>query len=160
VQLQDDLLLADPDAERRGESVRRAARAIERIRPLAPIATIMRLAPDPAGPEAAESWRAAADEAIARLVHAARIPAGLLAVENGAYDFSIASKTLSRFGLSVCTDIGALYLHGHLFAEHLRSHLFRSRAIHLHMGRDGRTNLSAAAIPVDNLVGLLGQLFE
>jgi hypothetical protein len=159
VQLPGGLRFTSPDKETRRSDAEIAVAAVARTRPLEPRCWVLSLDPPPA-PGEEEAWRDAAAESIADIVKRTGVPAGFFAIENGPYDFSIAAKVLSKFGLSACTDVGSLYLHGHDIPGHLVGNLFRSRSVHLHMGRDGRLHIPLAAIPVDHLVGFLSFLFQ
>ncbi len=158
-QLPDDLALAAEDDARREESVERAATAVRRLAPLGPRCFILRLDPPPAG-GADAAWEERVARSLARISERTGVAAGFFAVENGAYDFAIAARVLSRLGLSACSDIGLLYGYERDVAAHLAAHLFRSRAVHLHMARDGRLHLPASEMPVDHLHGLLSFLLE
>lgn len=153
------LRLADSDDERRRAAAAAVVESVALTRPLAPRCWVLTLDPAPV-PGDEEGWRERAAASVAEIVARSGVPAGFFAIENGAYDFAVAAKLLARFGLSACTDVGALYLHGHDIPGHLVANLFRSRAVHLHMGRDGEVHVPLTAMPVDHLVGLLSFLFQ
>jgi len=153
------LRLASPDDAARRRDAALVADAVERARPIDPRCYVLALDPPPAA-GAEDAWRTAAAASIEEIVARTGVPPGFFAIENGAYDFAVAEKLLGRFGLSACTDVGELYLHGHDIPGHLVRNLFRSRTVHLHMGLDGCVHVPLTAIPVDHLVGFLSFLFQ
>lgn len=67
-----------------------------------------------------------------------------LCVENLRNPFEWNEPLVERFGLSVCVDVGHLWLQGRDAASHFRRHAHRVRAIHLHGERDGKDHISIA----------------
>ena len=136
-----------------------ARRAIERTRPLRPFAFILHLAGIDAGarPREVDAWRARAGAGIERLLEAGAAPERL-AVENTEAPFEWSEPLVERYGLSVCLDVGHVWLHGEPVETVIPGRLPRTRVVHLHGERDGRDHLSLAAMDRERLRAALALL--
>ena len=157
-----DLKLGE-DGSERDQSLIKAKRVIERLRPLDPWAYVLHLD--------GRSVRTSADARLLRRwqdqsVRALEIVSGWtgrvekLAVENlESYPPDFIQPVLDRIPVSRCVDIGHLWLDQHDPIPYLQAALARTRVIHMH-GIAERDHRSLAFMPEENVQRILKELLR
>ena len=157
-----DLKLGE-DGSERDQSLIKAKRVIERVRPLDPWAYVLHLD--------GRSVRTSADARLLRRwqdqsVRALEIVSGWtgrvekLAVENlESYPPDFIQPVLDRIPVSRCVDIGHLWLDQHDPIPYLQAALARTRVIHMH-GIAERDHRSLAFMPEENVQRILKELLR
>lgn len=143
-----DTPLGSPNPARRAEARARLLRVMELAAPLRPWAWVLHLdgiAPD-ADPARVTAWQRELVPALADVAAASGDPA-LVAVENLDYPYAWCVPLLDRFGFSVCLDAGHLWATGADWRAHVRTHLPRTRVVHLYATRGGHEHFSLAEAP-------------
>jgi len=79
-------------------------------------------------------------------------------VETLDYPFELVAPVILETGLSVCLDVGHLWLGGYDVDESLKTWLSRTRIVHLHGVRDGKDHLDLAVLEPGVLRALLARL--
>lgn len=154
-----DRQLGHPDRQHRAELLAQIATIVKRVQPLDPFAYILHpegIAPD-AAPDAITAWQHHLADGVARIVDLGVAPKRL-AMENLKHPFDWCAPIVESAGLSVCIDIGHLWLNDTNAAAHLRRWLPRARVVHLHGERDGRDHISLAAADQERLALILQEL--
>jgi sugar phosphate isomerase/epimerase len=137
--------LGDPDPAVRRAFTRQALRILDLLAPLPAPVVILHLQgiePDDT-PARVRQWQDDVSVEIERLL-AAGVDPRRLCVENLRNPFEWNGPVVERFDLSVCVDVGHLWLQNRDAVAHLRRYLPRVRAVHLHGERDGKDHLSLA----------------
>lgn len=154
VHLSTDLQLG-ADGEVWTFSVEKARRFIRATRPLSPWAYIVHLNPD--GARNPSSWQEQCLKALDALAEEAGRP-DLLAVENlENCPLESLIPILEKAPFSLCLDVGHLWLTGADPLPALRTHLGRTRVVHLHGVKD-QDHESLSWIPEDALRAVLEEL--
>ncbi|MCX7680430.1 MAG: sugar phosphate isomerase/epimerase [Anaerolineae bacterium] len=154
VHLPTDLQLG-AQGEAWASSVEKAQRVIQSTRPLTPWAYVVHLNPD--GAEGRDRWQERCLEALTVLAEAAGGP-DLLAVENlENCPLEYLVPILERMPVSLCLDVGHLWLAGTDPLPALKAHLGQARVVHLH-GVNRRDHASLCWAPADALRAVLGEL--
>ncbi|MFZ4397638.1 MAG: cobamide remodeling phosphodiesterase CbiR [Kiritimatiellia bacterium] len=154
-----DRQLGHPDRAHRAEMLDQIAIIVERVGPLEPFAYIVHpegITSD-AAPGRIAAWQGHLAESIARIVDLGIAPERL-AMENLAHPFEWCTPIVESAGISVCIDIGHLWLNQVPVADHLRRWLPRTRVVHLHGEHQGRDHLSLAAADRGRLAHVLQEL--
>jgi len=137
-----DAALAAEDAKRRRADVRLVRQLIDQTRPWHPTSYCLHITPAPADTAAGglDRWRRRAADALAGVLDGPPAPQRFT-VETLDYPFAWAEPLVEDFGLSVCADLGHLFVHGFdpmpLFERHRR----RITVIHLHGVAGGKDHL-------------------
>jgi sugar phosphate isomerase/epimerase len=137
-----DIDLAARDAERRKRDAAVTRLRIEETLPWRPTTYCLHIGPAPKHPDmtALEKWRRRAAGSLGELLRAP-VPSRRITVETLDYPFSWVEPLVEEFNLSICADLGHLFVHGFeplaLF-ERLAS---RIEVIHLHGVSGGRDHL-------------------
>ena len=156
-----DRQLGQPDRQHRDELLAQIALIVKRVQPLEPFAYILHpegIARD-ATPTAATlaTWQRDLAESVARIVDLGIAPERLV-MENLKHPFEWCAPIVEAAGLSVCIDIGHLWLNQQDVTAHLRRWLPRTRVIHLHGEHNGRDHISLAAADQTRLATVLQEL--
>ncbi len=156
VHLPTDLQLG-ADGEAWASSVEKARRVIRTTCPLNPWAYVVHLNPEGAANRA--RWQERCREALEVLAWEAGGP-DRLAVENlENCPLEHLVPVLERSPVSLCLDVGHLWLAGVDPLPALRAHLGRTRAVHLHgVNRQDHESLSWA--PAESLRAVLGEMLR
>jgi sugar phosphate isomerase/epimerase len=138
-----DAALAAEEPERRGEDARLLRLRIEQTLPWRPTSYCLHIAPSPRDPARAAMarWRRHAAESLTRLLRSPAAPEQIT-VETLDYPFERVEPLVEEFGLSVCVDLGHLFLHGFDPLPLFERHGNRIKVIHLHGVARGRDHLS------------------
>jgi len=156
-----DLRLGTSRQEERLNSIEKAFKVIRATRALEPWGYIVHLyGNEPREldtPSAWAEWRAECVQALGPLVE--EISDGyLLCVENvEGYPLDKAVPILEKLPVSLCLDIGHLWLGGLNPLPYLREYLAHTRVIHLH-GIGERDHESLAHVPTESLHAVLDEL--
>ncbi len=154
VHLPTDLQLG-AEGESWTSSVEKARRVIRSTRPLNPWAYIVHLNPEGAGNRT--RWQERCLEALEVLAREAGGP-DLLAVENlENCPLERLVPALERSPISLCLDVGHLWLAGVDPLPALKAHLGRTRTVHLH-GVNRRDHESLSWVSEESLCAVLGEL--
>lgn len=154
-----DRQLGHPDRQHRAELLQQIATIVQRVQPLDPFAYIVHpegITPD-ATPGTIAAFQRDLAESVARIVDLGIEPQRL-AMENLRHPFDWCAPVVEATGISVCIDIGHLWLNDTPIAEHLRRWLPRARVVHLHGERDGRDHISLADADPARLAVVLHEL--
>ena len=137
--------LGDPDPAVRRTFIDQAIRILDLMAPLpAPVVLLhMQGVEADVPPARVTQWQDDISRELERLL-ASGVDPHRLCVENLRNPFEWNEPLVERFGLSVCVDVGHLWLQGRDAAAHIRKHFNRVRAIHLHGERDGKDHISLA----------------
>jgi sugar phosphate isomerase/epimerase len=138
-----DAALAGNDRAKRVADARLLRRRIEQTQPWRPTSYCLHIAPAPpaAGSAALRRWRDRAAEALS-LVLAGPASPEKFTVETLDYPFAGVEPLVERFGLSVCVDLGHLFVRGFDPLPIFARHESRISVIHLHGVAGGRDHLS------------------
>lgn len=154
-----DRQLGSPDATTRQAMLDQMRRIVDLVRPLDPFAYILH--PEGVNAQAdagrVRAWQDDLAGGVARLVADGLTPR-LLAVENLGFPFEWCRPLIEAAGLSVCLDVGHLWLHGVDAPSHARAWLARTRVVHLHGEAAGRDHLSLARTNRPRLAAFLREL--
>ncbi len=137
------------------QSVEKARQVIERTRPLEPWAYIIHLTPCRTGDQS--SWERMSTEALKLLSEETGNPE-VLAVENlENCPLEHVSPILDQIPVSLCLDVGHLWMAGADPLPILQTHLKRARVLHLH-GVNQRDHASLLWAPIDSLRASLAEV--
>lgn len=141
--------------------VEKTRRIIEMTHELNPAGYVVHLdarTPTAQGTVAAwAKWRAGCARALEPLIAAVDDPA-LLCVENlESYPQEIMLETMAQLPVSLCLDVGHLWLEGVNVLDSLRRYLPRTRIVHLH-GINGRDHESLVHVAPRELYGVLDEI--
>ena len=128
-----DIFLGAKEEKRRAASVEKCLRVIHRTLPLRPFSYVIHLHGDRRGVSPSEDlsrWQDQHRLSLERLVGA--VPGRMLAVETLDYPFSLVEEIVSEFALSVCLDVGHLWLYGYDSSAAIERYKEAIRVIHLH----------------------------
>jgi sugar phosphate isomerase/epimerase len=139
----------------RRESVRKCVTAVCVTRCLDPFAYILHCCWE--GDDGGAAWVGVVDRSIRELLDAGIEPARLC-VENLDYPFERLEGVIRRHGLSVCLDVGHVWLNGFSLDDYLQRYLGLCRVVHLHGIRDGRDHRDLSAVDGETLAGLLDEI--
>jgi sugar phosphate isomerase/epimerase len=148
-------------SESKNEQIRfcdAAAKAIERCSPLSPRAWVLHLegVSSLQGESEVREWLQRCRKTIERLCEQTEYPS-LIAIENLDYPWQWHEELAVSMGLSLCCDVGHLWLHCQdLWQDHISAMISRTKVIHLHGVHAGKDHLSLAATEQSRL----GCLFE
>lgn len=160
VHLPGDIRLASESASIRRRSIEQCIRVFELTLPLAPFAYILHFEGDRRGslPSAdMAGWVERVEEAVEKLLLAG-LPPERLCVENLDYPFELVERTVLGHNLSICLDIGHIFLYGYGFEDYLDRYSQRTRVFHLHGIRDGEDHRDIRSIPASSLGRFIGRL--
>lgn len=146
IHLPTDVSLTDPACQHRAVEV--LGRFIRRTLPLLPTAYALHLPYDlpSESPEAVEGWRKMAANGIRKLLDCG-VESRRLAIETLDYPFAWIEDILEAYDLSVCFDIGHLFLNDLDPTPFFSAFESRIPLIHLHGVREGRDHLALDALP-------------
>ncbi|MGD8366732.1 MAG: cobamide remodeling phosphodiesterase CbiR [Desulfobacterales bacterium] len=138
-----DAELAAEDPGRRRADARLLRRRIEETLAWRPTSYCLHITPAPRDPTRAalDRWRRAAAESLDRLLRGPAAPEKI-AVETLDYPFDRVAPLVEALGLSVCVDLGHLFVHGFDPIALFERHANRIAVVHLHGVADGRDHLS------------------
>jgi sugar phosphate isomerase/epimerase len=142
-----DHRLGSPDRKARNLTVREMVHLIELLGPLRPRAYISHLEGiEPADPpDCIRAWQQACTGSLRHALDAGLAPE-LICVENLGYPYHWSEPVIDALGLSVCIDIGHLWLTGTPVRQHLDRYLRRTRVIHLHGESGGQDHISLSYV--------------
>lgn len=154
-----DRQLGSPDAAMRRAMLDQMRRIADLVSPLEPFAYILHPEGISARADAGRisAWQADLADGVARLVADGLAPR-LLAVENLGFPFEWCRPLIESAGLSVCLDVGHLWLNGVDAPSHARTWLARTRVVHLHGEAAGRDHISLARTDRPRLAAFLREL--
>lgn len=154
-----DRHLGSPDIEERRALQKQMLAIMESTRPLRPVAYILHLEGVTRESDHARvrTWTNDIAEFLPALIERVGNPT-LLCVENLNYPFAWCEPLLNQFDLSVCIDLGHLWVGSDNVEAHLQRHLPRTRVIHLHGVRGGRDHLALTALPPKRLRSILNSI--
>ena len=142
-----DRHLGSPEPAERAAAARQIG-AIRRLAlPLEPHGYVLHLEGIAAGdpPERVRQWQQDTAVALEQIL-ADGVNPRLFCVESLGYPFAWCEPLVEQFGLSVCMDVGHLWLGGGDVDAFLARHLSNTRIVHLHGVRDGRDHLPLTAL--------------
>ncbi len=158
-----DLRLAASDAQTQHPSIEKALKVIHVTRPLTPWAYVLHLDGDePLAAGTATAWARWRDEsvrALEQLVPAAGDPSLLCAENLERYPPDHIFPVLERLPVSLCLDVGHLWVQHRDPLPYLRTWLSRTRVVHLH-GVAERDHKSLLHAPPRSLRGVLDELYR
>lgn len=138
-------------------SLELARAVIERTQPLQPWAYVLHM--DGVEADDYEAWVNQAVQSLEQIVEWVGDP-GLLAIENlDGYALDFIDPVLDRIPVSLCVDVGHLWLDGHDPIDFLQDHLDRTRVVHIH-GIGRRDHQSLAHMEQQQLRAVLTVLEE
>ena len=151
--------LGSPDPDVRRAFTTQAIRILDLLAPLPAPTVILHFQGIEADvpPERVRQWQDDISRELEVLL-ATGIDPRRLCVENLRNPFEWNEPLVERFDLSVCVDVGHLWLQGRDAAEHFKRHFPRVRAIHLHGERDGKDHISLADCDQARLRAFVGAL--
>ena len=137
-----DIELAGFDTENRRRDAALVRRRIEQSLPWQPTTYCIHIGPAPEQPDEAalEKWRRRAAESLTELLQTPPAPRQFT-VETLDYPFSWVEALVEEFDLSVCADLGHLFLHGFDPLDLFERLAPRIEVIHLHGVSGGRDHL-------------------
>ena len=141
VHLPFDRALGSPDAAERAAHRRQIERIVRLTADLPVHGYILHLEGVKSGdsPERVQIWQRDVAMELCQLFASDAMPAsGQFCVENLGYPFVWCDPLLDKFGLSVCMDVGHLWLAGASVLDFIRRYLPRTRVVHFHGERDGK----------------------
>lgn len=167
-----DRQLGNPAPAERQALQRQILKMIAWTRPLKPLNYILHLEGVAAQADATrvKTWQQDLAELLPAIVAGVETPAKLC-VENLFFPFAWCEDLLDAFGLSVCVDVGHLWLRGEDLTDHWRRYGPRTRVVHLHGECAGHDHQTLAVLTaarwrqvmnvVDNFSGVLTlELFD
>ncbi len=137
--------LGDPDPAVRAAFTRQSIRVLDLLAPLPAPTVILHFQGVEANvsPARVRQWQDDISRELEVLL-ATGVDPRRLCIENLRNPFEWNEPLVERFDLSVCVDVGHLWLQSRDAAEHFRKHSRRVRAIHLHGEHDGKDHISLA----------------
>lgn len=156
-----DIDPASEDPQTRARSVAKCLRIIRLTMPLDPFAYILHLyAPGAANfsPNEGRAWRSRVGDTVAALLRESAVPPLLFCVETLDFDFALAAPVVDEHGLSICLDIGHLWLCGFSVEDNLDRYLARTRVVHLHGVRNGKDHLDLSVLDPTRLGAVISAI--
>jgi sugar phosphate isomerase/epimerase len=144
-----DLFLGDPNEEVRSKSVSVAICMIQKTLSLDPsVYTLHFDLRDGAGVEQTdiEAWRIRSTLSAQKILGCGIEP-NRVSVETLGYPFEWIVDIVSRFGFSICLDVGHLLLGGEDLKAYLEKYLLETSIVHLHGFQDGIDHLGIDRLP-------------
>jgi sugar phosphate isomerase/epimerase len=154
VHLPFDRALGSPDATERAAHRRQIERILRLTHELPVHGYILHLEGVQPGDSAerVQIWRRDVAAELRQLFAAPAVPApSQFCVESLSYPFAWCDPLLDEFGLSVCMDVGHLWLAGAAVPEFFRRYLPRMRVVHFHGERDGKDHLPLTALTPERM---------
>jgi len=142
-----DVSLCAPDTTSRKKAAEILDRFVQRFAPLNPTAYALHL---PCDTTDLTAWGEAACDGIRRLLETGISPR-LLAIETLDYPLEQAEPLITEFDLSVCMDMGHLFLYGFDVKDLFEKFQERISLIHLHGVKDGRDHISLNQLPTEQV---------
>ena len=157
VHLPTDVFLGHQDPAVRRAAVATLARVIDLTAPLVPTTLTLHLLPSPDAGLAGDPtpWQERIRESLEKLIAKTDIDPRRISAETLDYPFSMIERIIEDLDLSVCMDLGHLFVHGHGIQSLYERHRDRVSIIHLH-GVEGKTDhLSLGRTPSDALAEMM-----
>ena len=135
-----DIQLGSSDEAERSKSVDRCLRVIARISPADPFAYVIHFHGDRRGDSPSKDislWQTNLEKSIEELLESGVAPRDLC-VETLDYSYKLIEKLVFDYDLSICLDIGHIFLNAHSLDAYLDRYIEQCRAIHLHGISDGK----------------------
>ena len=138
----------------RRKSIELCLRVFELTLPLEPAAYVLHFEGDRRGGVPSQDmrrWVEALDHSVEELLQAG-LPPDLTCVETLDYPFERVEPIVADHNLSICLDIGHLFLYGYSLQEYLARYAGKCRVFHLHGIEDGEDHRGIQSIPESALL--------
>ena len=145
--------LGTADEGVRRKSVETCLRVFEETLPLEPAAYILHFEGDRRGGVPSQDmrrWVEALDHSVDELLRAG-LPSELTCVETLDYPFELVEAIVAEHKLSICLDLGHLFLYGYSLQEYLDRYAQKCRVFHLHGIEGGEDHRHIGSIPKGDL---------
>jgi len=152
IHLPTDIAVSNPNPEQRERDIARLLKVIERVERLAPSTCTLHVpfSAEASGHAAVEKWRDIVYTSLAKIVKSG-VPAGRIAIESLDYPFTWIENIIQDLRLSICMDIGHLFIQGSDILAFFTKHADAVAIIHLHGVQNGKDHLPLDRLPADRL---------
>jgi sugar phosphate isomerase/epimerase len=152
-----EIRLGTEDSFLRRQSVEKCLKVFELTLHLEPAAYILHFEGDQRGGVPScdmRRWIETLDHSVEELLRAG-LPSHLTCVETLDYPFEMVEGIVADHNLSICLDIGHLFLYGYGLKDYLARYAERCRVFHLHGIKDGEDHRHIRSIPQSDLLHFL-----
>ncbi|HDY88190.1 MAG TPA: sugar phosphate isomerase/epimerase [bacterium] len=159
-----DINLGDSVESGRLKSVEKCLRIIDIMETVKPFAYLVHCyrnneLSDSSPAEAADSWKSSVSQSLEKLIDYGITP-HRICVETLNYPFEIIEDIVFDLKLSICLDIGHIFLGGYSMDSYMKRYLERTRVIHLHGIVDGKDHQNISNIDSKCLASLIERLYN
>jgi len=105
-------------------------------------------------------WRLQSTKSVNEILNSTNIDSKKLCVETLGYEFAPVAEIVFENNLSICLDIGHVWLNAFDEKCYLKKYLDFTKIVHLHGVKDGKDHLSVSVLPEDILRNFINHIKE
>lgn len=156
IHLPTDIAISHPNPERRERDIAKLLKVFERVEHLSPATCTLHV---PFSAETSEGasvgkWRDIVYSSLAKIVKSG-VPAAGIAIESLDYPFTWVEDVIQELKLSICMDIGHLFIQGLDILAFFTKYADAVAIIHLHGVQNGKDHLPLDRLPASRLKAVL-----